>query len=120
MTGNSYKGLLTVAVFLVAIAGVIYLFRDFAESYTESTAPQAEDIGTESRDACLERTERRREYIKTQRDDIEQKQRALERGEMETQNEAHRDYLEKFYADTLQELNDEYDELIHETCDAGE
>lgn len=41
------------------------------------------------------------------------RQRELERGEMETQKQAHRDYLEKFYADTLQE----YEELTHETCE---
>lgn len=117
MDASSLKAVLggLVAIGVVIIA--VYMFSDFGTFYEEAVAPKQPQVEAESKARCLERTAQRREYLKSQRDDFEEKQRMLERGEAETQNEAHRDYLEKYYAEQIKQLDDQYEIAIHETCE---
>ncbi len=50
---------------------------------------------------------------------LSDKQWALSHGKAQTKNQAHRDYLEKFYARKMEGLENQYETASHETCNGG-
>ena len=61
----------------------------------------------------------RREYLKNSMSRVRDNQWDLSHGKKETKNEAHRDYLENYYARQMEELENRYYEATHETCSGG-
>ena len=67
----------------------------------------------------MERMDKRRAYLKDSMDQMRDEQWDLSHGKKETQNEAHREYLENYYDRQMEELENQYYEAMHETCEVG-
>ncbi len=110
--------------FVGAIAiGVVFvcasLFQDFGREYEETIKPQESQVERETPAQCMERTDRQRANLEKWMNELSDKQWALSHGKAQTKNQAHRDYLEKFYARKMEGLENQYETASHETCNGG-
>jgi len=97
----------------------VNLFEGFRQDYEESMKPKEYEVEHETPAECMARVDRLREYLKKSMDRVRDNQRDLSHGKKETENEAHRDYLENYYARQMEELENRYCEATQETCEGG-
>ena len=119
MDANVIKATLGGAVAIGVVVVCVKLFEGFGQDYEEAMKPKENQVERETPAECLKRMDQRREYLKNSMDEVRDKQWDLSHGKKETQNEAHREYLENYYARQMEELENQYYEATHETCEGG-
>ncbi len=119
MYANVIKATLGGAVAIGAVVVCVNLFEGFGQDYEEANKPKANQVERETPAECMARVDQRREYLKNSMSRVRDNQWDLSHGKKETKNEAHRDYLENYYDSKMEELENQYYEATHETCEGG-
>lgn len=119
MYANVIKATLGGAAAIGAIVVCASLYEGFRQDYKESMKPKEIQVERETPAECMARTDQRREYLKDSMNRVSDNQWELSHGKKETQNEAHREYLENYYARQMEGLENQYYEATHETCEVG-
>ena len=119
MYANVIKATLGGAAAIGAIVVCVNLFEGFRQDYEESMKPKEIQVERETPAECIARMDQLREYLKNSMSRVRDNQWDLSHGKKETKNEAHRDYLENYYARQMEELENRYYEATQETCEGG-
>ena len=119
MNANVIKATLGGAVAVGVVVVCVRLFEGFGQDYEEAMKPKDYQVERETPAECLKRMDQRRAYLKNSMDRVRDNQWDLSYGKKETQNEAHREYLENYYDREMEEMETHTTKPTHETCNGG-